>query len=205
MADSGATVNIMNKCDFDKLNPKPQLISSKTKIYPYMSISPLNILGKFEADLACEYSDRECRETFYVASGPSSSLVSWKTSQKLNLIRVANNIHVSTGEKSTQKKSTEKSTLPSIIQEFPNVTEGMGAYMGNPVRVYVDPNIKPVTQPHRRIPFHVRKQVEKKIEELEKSDIIEKCNGPTPWISPIVVVPKRETQMTYAYVWICDL
>ena len=47
-----------------------------------------------------------------------------------------------------------------------------------------------MAQPHRRIPFHVRKQVEDKLKELENEDIIERAEGPTPWVSPIVVVPK---------------
>ena len=45
---------------------------------------------------------------------------------------------------------------------------------------------------HRRIPFHTRKDVEMELERLEKEDIIEKMYGPTPWVSPIVVVPKFE-------------
>ena len=43
--------------------------------------------------------------------------------------------------------------------------------------------------PHRRIPFHVRKQVEKKLEQLENEGIVERAEGPTPWVSPIIVVP----------------
>jgi hypothetical protein len=43
----------------------------------------------------------------------------------------------------------------------------------------------PVTQPHRRIPFHLRKKVEDELKRLEKLDIIEKVDGPTPWVSPI--------------------
>ena len=50
--------------------------------------------------------------------------------------------------------------------------------------------MQPVVQPHRRIPFHVRKQVEAELERLEKLDIIEKVEGPTPWVSPIVVAPQ---------------
>ena len=47
-------------------------------------------------------------------------------------------------------------------------------------------------QKHRRIPFHVRKDVEYELERLEKEDIIEKVEGPTPWVSPTVTVPKRD-------------
>jgi hypothetical protein len=58
------------------------------------------------------------------------------------------------------------------------------------IKLHIDPQVKPKQQPHRRIPFHVRKDVEKELERLEKLDIIEKVDGPTPWVSPIVVVPK---------------
>ena len=66
----------------------------------------------------------------------------------------------------------------------------MGEYKGEPVRIHVDESITPVAQPHRRIPFHVRKQVEEKPRQLESDGIIERAEGPTPWVSPIVVVPK---------------
>ena len=36
----------------------------------------------------------------------------------------------------------------------------------------------------------MRAQVQEKIAELEAADIIEMVDGPTPWVSPIVVVPK---------------
>jgi hypothetical protein len=34
--------------------------------------------------------------------------------------------------------------------------------------------------------------VERKLKELLENDIIERVDGPTPWISPIVVVPKPD-------------
>jgi hypothetical protein len=174
MADSGATVNILNNRDYRSLSPKPDLIPSKTKIYPYMSRSPLILSGKFEAEL--RNGDNVCQETIYVVQGHSSSVISWRTSQQLNLIKAANAVN--------HQKS------PDFLSEFPNVTNGLGAYIGDPVRVHVNHDIKPVAQPHRRIPFHVRKKVEEKLMQLKDADIIERSEGPTPWVSPIVVVPK---------------
>ena len=69
---------------------------------------------------------------------------------------------------------------------------GMGEYKSEPIRMHVDESIKPVAQPHRRIPFYVRKQVEEKLRQLESAGIIERAEGPTPWFSPIVVVPKHQ-------------
>lgn len=68
--------------------------------------------------------------------------------------------------------------------------DGIGNLKNKQIQLHIDKNIQPVTQPHRRIPFHVRKQVEQVLKKLEALDIIEKVDGPTPWVSPIVVTPK---------------
>jgi hypothetical protein len=54
----------------------------------------------------------------------------------------------------------------------------MGHYKGEPVRIHVDNTVKPIALPCRRIPFHVRKQVEKKIEQLENEGIVERARRP---------------------------
>ena len=52
----------------------------------------------------------------------------------------------------------------------------------------------PIAQPQRRISFHVRDKVKDAIEKLEKEGIIERVpeSQPTPWVSPVVVVPKSD-------------
>ena len=60
----------------------------------------------------------------------------------------------------------------------------------NTTNQIIDPNIQPVTQPPRRIPFHLRKQVEAELKQLQDFDIIERVEGPTDWVSPIVVAPR---------------
>ena len=61
---------------------------------------------------------------------------------------------------------------------------------GFQVELHIDKYIKPITQPHRRIPFHIRQKVEQELQYLEENDIIENVEGPPPWISPIVAAPK---------------
>ena len=174
MADSGATVNIINEQDYLKMKPRQVLLSCTTRVYPYMSSKPLELCGKFQSDGTNKQDT--CSGTFYVAKGPSRSLLSWKTSQRLKLIQVTN--------------AVEETDIPDILKEFSELTSGIGEYKGSPVKIHIDESVKPVAQPHRRIPFHVRKQVEEKLDQLMKDDIIERAEGPTSWISPIVVVPK---------------
>ena len=56
--------------------------------------------------------------------------------------------------------------------------------------MHIDEEAPPVGQPHRRVPFHVRKQLEEQLRRDEELGVIERIEGPTPWVSPIVVAPK---------------
>ena len=58
--------------------------------------------------------------------------------------------------------------------------------------LHVDPKVKPVAQPLRRTLFNLQEKVEKKIQELLDYDIIEEVDGPTPWVNPVVIIPKAD-------------
>ena len=73
-AVSGATVNILSKRDFDGLKSKPQLVETSAKVYPYMFDKPLTLCGKFRATATS--GSGSSVETFYVAKGSSSSILS---------------------------------------------------------------------------------------------------------------------------------
>jgi len=68
---------------------------------------------------------------------------------------------------------------------------GIGNLAGVEVTLHLDPEISPVAQKARRIPFHLRKKVEQEVLTLEQQNVIEKVDGPTPWVSPLVVIPKK--------------
>ena len=76
-----------------------------------------------------------------------------------------------------------------IGPEYPR-TAGVGKLKDYQLKIHIDPEITPVAQPQRDVPFHVRKQVEAKLKELQNLDIIEDVEGPTPRVSPLVAVPK---------------
>ena len=55
----------------------------------------------------------------------------------------------------------------------------------------------PVQQQIRRILYHTQEKVTKEVKRLLKLDIIEKVDGPTTWISPIVPVVKKMVMLDY--------
>ena len=80
--------------------------------------------------------------------------------------------------------------------KYPKVFEGIGKLKDFQLKLHVNPNVPPVAQKLRRVPFALCEKVTVKIGELLKEDIIEKVEGPTTWASPVVVAPKQSGEMT---------
>ena len=78
----------------------------------------------------------------------------------------------------------------NILNDFPQVTSGLEKLINPQVNLNIDTTVKPVSQHLRRVPFHIRKKIESKIDELLKLDIIGPVPEATPWVSPLLAVPK---------------
>ena len=77
------------------------------------------------------------------------------------------------------------------------VFKNLGKLKGKQVELVIDSEVKPIAQQQRRIPFHLRKQVEVELDKLVAQDIIERVpeNEKTDWVSPIVCVPKKNGEI----------
>ncbi|XP_044759177.1 uncharacterized protein K02A2.6-like [Coccinella septempunctata] len=63
------------------------------------------------------------------------------------------------------------------------------------LQIPIDKSVPPVIQPVRRIPFALRTRIEEQINELLRLYIIERVEGASPWVSPIVPVPKGPNEI----------
>ena len=162
-----------------------QLMPSTLRVYAYGSTTPLNsILGTVSGRVKC--NSAEIVAKFVVVHNQHAGcLLGRQTATQLGLLRVG-----------PQVSSINCAVPPhSLRQRYPSVFDGVGKLTNYQQKISINTNIKPVAQPPRRIPFHVRKQVSAKLEELERLDIMEKVRGPTPWVSPLVVVPKSSGEI----------
>ena len=85
MADSGASINILDENEYHRLTNRPKLEPSSVKIYGYRSKVPLRVLGKLDTTLESE--TKKLNAELYVVEGSGGSLLSWKTSQALRLLQ----------------------------------------------------------------------------------------------------------------------
>ncbi|KAL9964616.1 hypothetical protein ACROYT_G028279 [Oculina patagonica] len=83
----------------------------------------------------------------------------------------------------------KKNTFVGQLEaKYPSVFRGIGKLKGYHVKLHVDPSVTTVVQKMRRVPFSMREKVTAKVNELLQKDIIEKVEGPTAWVSSVVVV-----------------
>ena len=174
LIDSGSTLNIIDEENFNKLAPVPTLTETCIKIYPYQANTSIPIKGFFHANVSSD--KKSTTGKFYVTTGNAGTLLSKETAESVDLLRVGPppimttaNIHHQNGvPRSTQ----------NVINKHKSLFEGTGLLKDFKLQLHIDPEITPVQQPIRRVPFHTRKKVEQELDRLLKLDIIEPVSGP---------------------------
>lgn len=189
--DSGTTVNIIDEHGFRLIESRPTLLPSSIKIYPYQSNVPLRILGSFDCKI--EANEHSVFDRLYVAEGKHGSLLSRATAESLDLLRIGPSVNTldATSVPSTSAP-LPNDKLNEILSKHDAVFKGLGKLENFEVKLHVNPEVTPVQQPIRRIPYHTRKKVSAETQRLLDLDVIERVSGPTSWINPIVAVPKGD-------------
>ena len=179
LIDTGASVNVMGAKTFRQIKDRPRLYTSTTvRIYPYNSDEALPVLGTF--DTTVTFKEHAIDTTFHVIDGDCDTLLSFHTASDLHMIAITYAIPTGTTD---------------ITDTYADRFQGIGKLEGATCTLHVDPNVLPVAHQHRRIPSHVRQQTEKELQRLQKLDIIEPVKDePTPWVSPIQVVKKPNSE-----------
>ena len=180
--DSGAQVDLIDEFTYNRLKFKPKLYKTSCLLMPYGSKRCIETLGKFRTRVM--YNNQYKNVNFIVVKGNGGNLLSYTTSVLLGIL---NPINVVQYEKFINNKH-----INHYQNKFPNLfSDKIGLLKDKMVTLHIDQNVKPIQQKLRQIPVHLRESVEKEIKSMLENDIIEPVSGPTPWISPIVPVPKE--------------
>ena len=188
LIDSGATCNFSGQQTWNMLKKKGiKCESRKTarELYAYGSTELLPTLGTFTADVVlADNSNTGCTAYFVVIEGEGRTLLGRETAEVLNLLFIG----------PLQANNVTSGQLESDIRaKYKSLFSGVGLLKGYELKLHLDESVKPVAQHVRRVPFGLRDKVEKKLDELLDLDIIEEVpEGPSGWVSPLVVVPKSD-------------
>lgn len=170
LVDSGADCNLITPIAWKKMKEENIQVHSSNKrsgriLKAYGSENPLKILGSFIADI--QVRQKRTTAEFFVVDGGQQCLLGDLTSKQLGVLKVGLDVH----------------NIAEQTQPFAKISEVQ-------VMIHMDPNVKPVFQPLRKVPIPLESAVNRKLEQLLARDIIEAKTGPTTWVSPLVVVGK---------------
>ena len=170
LVDTGATVNVMDKCTFSTVTGwqgHTESISSVLRAFQTdeSHMVPLKVIEKF--DVMVESGKRIALAMFHVITGYTNTepLIGFQTAKDLGLVLVANLVQLN------------ETAINKLVGECADLFKGIGKMKGVQVDLHVDPAILRVAQPHRRISFSVRPKLEEELEKLMADHIIEKVTS----------------------------
>ena len=153
-------------------------------LFAYGGTEPLPTLGMSSATVVSPSINTNCQADFVVIKGDGRTLLGPETAEILDLLHV--------GPLQANSVVSEHSE-GDIRGKYQDLFTGIGLLKDYELKLHVDESVRPVAQSVRRIPFGLREKVDKKLDELLETDIIEGVpEGPSGWISPLVVVPKGD-------------
>ena len=186
LIDSGATCNIVDRTTWEHLkqaNVKCNSSKSTKQIFAYGSEQALTVAGSFRTTV--QYGEIGLQEVeFLVFEGKGQSLLGRDTAVALGVLSLKHGSTVNT-------INTDKETLEL---KFSKLFDGVGKFKNFQLHIPVNRDVSPMAQPLRRVPYHLRAKLDDKLNELENANIIEKCDGPSSWVSPLVCVPKSSSE-----------
>ena len=183
LVDSGATVNVVGRPLWEELKEKKIKCKSRRvdkKLFGYGSDNPLTVAGCFEADIVAHSNTTKAE--FFVIEEDGEALLGRETAMKLGVLKI--------GITETINNVNDTMSSESIKEKYPECFKGVGKLRNYQLKIPLDESVNPVVQQLRRTPYHLKGKVDTKLDELLELDIIEKVDGPSDWVSQVVVIPK---------------
>lgn len=144
-------------------------------------------------DVTLRKGDSVDTTVLYVIEGHGESLLGRDSSFKLRVLKQVKSVGSS--------QSNRQSELVSLLQEFDDLFHGLGKVTNFEHKIVIDPKVQPVSQHLRRIPLSQIEAVNNELDKMLQADVIEEVSEASPWVSNLVVVPKKSGEIRLC----CDL
>ncbi len=187
LIDSGASVNLLSYPILQQIQKEDigiKLQKTNARIFAYGSSTPLELAGEIQATVT-SVSGTFANTKFYIAQQQSKCILGYESSASLGLITL--NINTLNPDNPVPPDPDVR----RIVNKHPKLFDGTGNLKGREVELEIDPTVTPVAQPSRKIPHSMKSKVNKKLQEMREEGIIEKVEGATPWLSPLIAIPKK--------------
>ncbi|KAJ1215641.1 hypothetical protein NDU88_003249 [Pleurodeles waltl] len=156
------------------LQLKPALRTTTTKVFAFGLSALLLLAGVFRNDVM--HVAQTVSTNICVTKSGSGMLLSFRMAEKLALVSFAFSVH--------------HESIEGLVAEHSQLLNGIGCLKDKLIHLHIDQSILLVALKHCWVAFHLRPKVGKELRKLEMACIIERVEGPIPWVLMIVVTWK---------------
>nr|XP_037270547.1 uncharacterized protein LOC119162178 [Rhipicephalus microplus] len=174
--DTGSQANVRPLSMFRKLKTTT-LMPSSAVLRSYDG-NTIKHIGKFSALIGIG-GRKACAEFFVVKD--HSTILGLDTSEKFRILQRA--------VESVTTNDTEE-----IVNEFPRLFHGTGC-APREYKIELHRDAVPVVQPAWRVPLSLREPLRTELDRMKKEGIIQKVSSRTDWVSPLVIVLKKDGKL----------
>ena len=181
LIDSGSVSNLMGMSKYEELKTQGlnvKLENCQKRLYAYGG-KELNVVGQVQVELSV--GAKKINSQFVVTTN-GRCLLGHITSRDLGLLRIG----LGASSESAECNVVSKDLASALQTKYPKVFSGIVKLKEYRLKVHVDPEVTPVAQKPRLVPLSLREKATAKVEDLIAKDIVERLNGPTSWVSPVV-------------------
>ena len=216
--DTGVRKTILNRSDWKKIEDNCLMTKTKIKFRPYGTDVHLPVRGRAKVQLRAKAGAVITTYVYVNDDDNESSLLGKRDAQRLGIVKIDlrgeesevrpdGEEYYDSCRRLRQIKKTDlikersmvnqgevDKAMEKIVAEYEDVFKGIGKYMGDPVKIQMADNVKPVIQAPRRIPLHYLEPLKQHLQEMTDNDVIE---GPLTeeeegsWISNLVITDKK--------------
>ena len=193
--DTGAQVNIMPRRVYSQLPSKPPIQPAHVKIFAYGSTAPLPVDGQCTCDVVVNGGASRLLR-FYLVSADSEPLLSLNACEELGLIQrlcVTNGVRPHTNAAAGLNGTIEELSSDHVVKDYVDLFQGIGMLKDYPYMIRVKEEAIPrIVATPRRVPFPLLRKVQDELQTMLTEGIVEEVVDPTPWVSPMVPVLKKD-------------
>lgn len=180
--DTGADVNVLPLYLLPKLGiSESDLIKTNTKLNGY-SGAKISVVGKI--NLRVFFKTKLYVLEFKIADVKSVPILGRFACTELDVVRRVLSL----------QETINYSEVPSFVEGFDDVFSGIGC-LPKKYSIKLKNDVVPVVHAPRKLPFAIRDDVKRKLDEMESQNIIAKVQGPSDWVSSITVVKKPNGEL----------